>query len=151
MGSRETHNSKRVHQRFVKDRWTRIVDYQLYMLRESENLEGKVWNIAPIVKRRRAFITIDRAVSLGNTERRGIKQPLGQREFLNHPSDHLNKFFNYAKFLPCSQQFEARVRSISTDFVSLCIHIEKDKRVPINPTVQPHGSIITTVTSTAAA
>eukprot|EP00960_Hanusia_phi_P001714 49571-Hanusia_phi.AAC.3 len=51
--------------RFVKGHWTRIVDQQMYMLRESENLEGKVWNIAPIVKRREAFITIDRAVVWG--------------------------------------------------------------------------------------
>eukprot|EP00960_Hanusia_phi_P075825 768473-Hanusia_phi.AAC.6 len=49
------------------------------------------------------------------------------------------------------REFETWVRSISIDPVSLCIHVEKDKRVPINPTEQPHGSIITTVTSTAAA
>eukprot|EP00960_Hanusia_phi_P075573 768441-Hanusia_phi.AAC.14 len=108
--------------RFVKEHWTRIVNHQMYMLRDSENLEGKVWNIAPI------------------------------DEFLKHSSDHLNNFFNYAKFLPRTQEFETRVRSISTDSVSHSIHIEKDERIPINLTLeQPHGSTITTVTSTAAA
>eukprot|EP00960_Hanusia_phi_P064601 765839-Hanusia_phi.AAC.1 len=63
-----------------------------------------------------------------------------------------HNFFNYSKFLPRTQEFETRVRSISTDSVSLCIHIEKDKRAPINPTSeQPHGSTITIVKSRAAA
>eukprot|EP00960_Hanusia_phi_P073479 768021-Hanusia_phi.AAC.2 len=137
--------------RFVKEHWTRIVDYQLYILRESENLEGKVWNIAPIVRRRRAFITIDRAVLCTILTDVGLNN-LGQREFhINLPSNHLNNFFDYVKFLPRTQEFETRVRSISTDPVSRCIYVEKDKWVPINPTEQPHGSIITTVTATAAA
>eukprot|EP00960_Hanusia_phi_P007703 220663-Hanusia_phi.AAC.1 len=44
--------------------------------------------------------------------------------------------FHTSKFLKGDRNRETRVRSVTTDSVSLCIHIERDIKIPIDMTVE---------------
>eukprot|EP00960_Hanusia_phi_P041382 754970-Hanusia_phi.AAC.5 len=57
-------------------------------------------------------------------------------QFLKDESDPLDGVFKYSKLLKGDRNHEARVRSVTTDSVSLCIHIERDIQIPIDMTVE---------------
>eukprot|EP00960_Hanusia_phi_P011969 348285-Hanusia_phi.AAC.2 len=59
--------------RIVKEHRTRILDYQLFMLRESENLEGSLKHRSNR-ESRQVFITIGRTFLVGNSDRRRLKK-----------------------------------------------------------------------------
>eukprot|EP00960_Hanusia_phi_P035780 751942-Hanusia_phi.AAC.3 len=115
------------------------MDYQLHMLRHSENAESKVFYIAPVVKRRQSFITIDMTVLWMHAMMKmhailsdaGIIHT-GRREFLGMNLITWKLFSNIPNV--CNRNHGERVRTVRTDSVSLCIHIERGARIPFNMT-----------------
>eukprot|EP00960_Hanusia_phi_P016500 486047-Hanusia_phi.AAC.1 len=86
------------------------------MLRHSENAESKVFNIAPVVKLRQSFIIIDKTVLWTILIDDGI---------IDASWSQVSK----------SEVIEI-VNSVTTDSVSLCIHMERDIKIPIDMTVE---------------
>eukprot|EP00960_Hanusia_phi_P074825 768323-Hanusia_phi.AAC.2 len=81
-----------------------------------------------------SFITINKTVLWAILIDGGIVD-LSLEQAFNCDVDPLDTVFTLSKFLKGDRN-HARIRSMTTDSVSLCIHIERDIQIPIDRTVE---------------